>query len=148
MNISQYIQSIVTQSLPNAHYEYGRNVDFNINGDDVPSDVVLCIEPDQQFLNLSPLVGTITDGYNLFIRFIQLIPNIDIAEQAPTRVTAIDTQKKNAAQFIMDLSNDDLFKDLATPIQVVSVIEAYDGNWFGVEVNLKNLETIEPLEVC
>lgn len=148
MNISQYIQSIVIQSQPLAHYEYGRNVDFNINGDNTPSEVVLCIEPDTQFLNLSTLSGTITDGYNLFIRFIQLIPAIDIAEQAPTRVAAINTQKINAAQFVSELSNDDNFKDLFTPIPVVTVIEAYDGNWFGVEINLRNLETIQPLEVC
>lgn len=149
MTIAEYIQTIVTEALPLANFNYARNHEFNINGDDVGSPVVLCIEPDQGFLNLSATTGYITEGYNLFIRFIQLIPTVDIAEQAPTRIEAINQQKINAALFMSQLSNDENFKDIASPTPYVPVIEAYDGNWFGVEINIRNLETIEPLEdVC
>ncbi len=148
MTISDYIQAIVTELFPTASYQYGRNTDFNINGDNTSSPVVLCIEPDQQYINLNPVSGNVYDGYNLFLRFLQLIPNMDIAEQAPTRVSAIALQKLNAATFIAQLSQDDKFIDLPNIIPVIPVIEAYDGNWFGVEINLKNLQTIKPFDIC
>ncbi len=148
MTISQYISAIALQADPLTHYEYGRNQDFNIEGDNTPSPVTLCIEPDQEFLNLSSLSGNVTDGYNLFVRFLQLIPAIGIAEQATSRDQAIYDQKKRAAKFISVLSENDLFVDLRNPIPVVRVIEAYDGNWFGVEINLSNLQTIYPFDLC
>lgn len=148
MTISDYIQAIVTELFEGAHYEYGRNADFNITGDNTPSPAVLCIEPDQQFLNMSALTGNVGDGYNLFIRFLQLIPTIGIGDAAASRVQAITDQKLNAAKFISQLSEDDLFLDLNATIPIVTIIEAYDGNWFGVEINLRNLQVAEPLDTC
>lgn len=148
MTLSTYIESLAILTNPAATFQYARNTEFNIIGDDVQSPVILAIEPDQGFLNLSNVTGTVGDGYNLFIRFLELIPQIGIAEQAPTRDAAIQRQKEQAAKFIYTLSSEDKFKELTSPIPYVRVIEAYDGNWFGVEINLRNLEFIEPLDIC
>lgn len=146
MTISDYIQAIAAQVNPSGSYQYGRNTDFNINGDGTASPVILCIEPDQQFLNLSTLTGNIYDGYNLFIRFLTLRPTI--AEQAPDRVQAIADMKLLAASFISQLSNDDNFQDIPSRIPIIEVIDAYDGNYCGVEINLQNLQLINPVPVC
>lgn len=148
MTISDYIQSIVSECLPDATFQYGRNTDFNINGDDVASPAVLVIEPDQQYLNLNATSGNVYDGYNLFMRFLQLIPQIGTAEQAPTRVAAITAQKANAALFLSQLSEDDNFIDIPAQTPLIPVIEAYDGNWFGVEINIRNLQVLRPFDVC
>lgn len=146
-SISQYIQTIAADVLPSYSYVYGRQNDVNIEGDNQPSPMVACIYPDQQFLNLSGLTGNTYDGYNLFIRFVEKLDNI--AEQSPYYDAAVNRQKLAAANFIYRLSTDDIFQDLRTPIPIVAVIEAYDGNWFGVEINLINLQTIYPLDtIC
>lgn len=145
-SIKDYIQTIATEALPSYSYVYGRQNDVNIQGDNQSSPMVACIYPDQQFLNLIALTGNIYDGYNLFIRFVEKLDNI--AEQSPYYDDAVNRQKFAAATFLSQLSADDNFKDLRTPIPIVAVIEAYDGNWFGVEINLSNLETIYPFTVC
>lgn len=147
MTISDYIQAIVTEAFPGAHYEYGRNTDFNLAGDNTPSPVVLCIEPDQGNFNLSSLSGNIFEGNNLFIRFLQQL-NINPGEPATTREAAIVAQKLNAAQFITTLSNDDQFIDLNQNIPWIAVIEAYDSSWYGIEVQLRNLQFLQPEDVC
>lgn len=148
--IQAYTKQIFTAAFPllsDEQYVYGRLQDFNIEGDNRPSPAVHIIEPDQEFLNVSSS-GYANDGYNLFIRFVQLIPEIGIAEQAITREEAIYNQKVAAAAYISALNDSDIFKEIPNPIRAVRVIEAYDGNWFGVEVNLTNLVTLQPLPVC
>lgn len=145
MTIKDYIQSIVSECFPSASYHYGRNTDFNIDGDNTAGSVVLCIEPDQMFLNLSSLTGNVNDGYNLFVRFLELTT---MGEQADSRVTAIANQKANAGLFLSQLSQDDVFIDLPAKIPCIAVIDAYDANWCGVEINLQNLQTIKPFDIC
>lgn len=146
MTISDYIQQISTEVFPGDQYLYKSKYDANIVLDNAASPAIVALFPDQFSFNISALSGNIADGYSLFIQFIEHLDNI--SEQVDYYNPAIERQKLRAAEFLVQLSGDDNFVDLINPINAVPVVEAYDGNWFGVEISIRNLTTIMPLSIC
>lgn len=151
MNIRDKIGSIVA-TLDGVSFKYARKSEYNISADDIVFPNALFIEPDSFGLSVSGgQFGTLKPYTNIFIQFVTRMPNQEeptkdeIGRDANYRNAMIEEMKDLAKQFIYKVMNDDDFETIVNDIQMIPVIEAYDANCFGVEVNIAKLIHAFPL---
>lgn len=124
----------------NPGFYYGRKSEINITGDNAKLPAVILIEPDQFGFNISP-TGAIKDTYNVFIQFVD---QVDAIEDANYRHPTVESMRTLCAEFIRELSEADIFLDFNQNIPGVLVVDMYDVNVAGIEINLAQLTDIQP----
>ncbi len=145
MNLRTQIESIASQ-LPNVAFRYGRRYDENINGDNESYPAIVLLEPDQFGFRVSTSNGQMYDRYNIFIQFIK--NGVEVGEQASARESIVEEMRSLAAQFIVKLNSANIFKDIPENIPGVLIVEAYDANVCGIEINISNLTDTQPRHIC
>ncbi len=158
MNIRDVIALIVSQLEyipPGSSVEpepvafaYGRKYDQNINADNQSFPVVCLIEPDMPGFRVKALDGNVADRYNLFIQFLDKAGEGEIGQQASYREATVEAMRTLAAQFLYRLSASDYFEDITETVQAVLLVDVYDVNVTGIEINLPNLTALQPLAIC
>lgn len=145
MDLRAEISNLVAQLSTEPGFLYGRKSEINIQGDDAillqTVGCVALIEPDQLGFTLDPVTGGLRDNYNTFIQFI--IQN-DTGEQANYRHPYVQRMRNMAAEFIGLLNDSELFDALNTNIPGYLVVDAYDFNVCGIEINLTQLTDLQP----
>lgn len=141
MNLREQIGSIAQGLSSSPAFYYGRKSEINVQGDNMVLPAVILIEPDQFGFNLSPSTGAIKDTYNVFIQFVD---QVDAMEDANYRHPVVEAMRTLCAEFLRELSDADIFLDLNTNIPGVLVVDTYDVNVAGIEINLANLTDIQP----
>jgi hypothetical protein len=131
----------VLQLSGNPHFAYGRKSEINVQGDNLTFPAVILIEPDQFGFNISASTGAVKDTYNVFIQFVD---QVEALEDANYRHPVVESMRSLCAEFILALSDADIFQDLNTNIPGVLVVDSYDVNVAGIEINLANLTDIQP----
>lgn len=142
MNLKSQIQSIVSQLPGSPSFYYGREHEANVEVDNIQFPVVVLIEPDQMGFNLNTTNGNVRDTYNIFIQFIDRME--DISQDANYRNTTVEAMRTLAAKFLQLLSNSDLFADVNPNVNGVLLVDYYDANSQGIEINLTQLTDIYP----
>lgn len=146
MNLRSQIESLVLQLTGHENvYEspsfyYGREHEANVFADDVKFPLVVLIEPDQMGFNVNTTTGTIRDTYNVFIQFIDR--KEDISQDANYRHETVEAMRTMAADFLRLLSNSDYFFDVNPNVNGVLLVDYYDANTQGIEINLTQLTDI------
>ncbi|MDF3076136.1 MAG: hypothetical protein K0S09_25 [Sphingobacteriaceae bacterium] len=125
------------------YFRYGRKSDENINGDNESYPAVVLLEPDQMGFKVSSM-GQIYDRYNLFLQFID---QEVMGEQASERESKIEAMRSLAAQFIFLLNKENAFNDISESVPGVTVIDTYDVNVVGIEINISLTDT-QPRVFC
>lgn len=141
MDLREQIGVIAMGLTGSPNFIYGRKSDVNISGDNARLPAVVLIEPDQFGFTLNPNTGNIKDTYNVFIQFID---QIEMGEDTNYRHPTVEAMRTLCAEFILALSQADVFQDLNTNIPGVLVVDEYDVNVAGIEINLAQLTDIYP----
>lgn len=142
MDLRQQIGAIVMGLTGNPTFVYGRKSEVNVSGDNLSFPAVVLIEPDQFGFNLNQTTGVVRDTYNVFIQFIDVVD--PLGEDANYRHPVVEAMRTLCAEFIQELSNADIFQDLNTNIPGVLVVDTYDVNVAGIEINLAQLTDVYP----
>lgn len=150
MDLKARIQTIVgtiqtEDPAPPLAFRYGRKSDENINADSGTFPAVVLIEPDQFGFTVDPQSGQVRERANVFIQFITLC---EMGDQAEARYDSLQLMRKYAAEFIFRLNATNLFQDLAVNYPAVAIVDTYDANVCGVEINLGNLTSTQPERIC
>lgn len=154
MNIRDKIGSLIaamsTVEEP-ISFAYARKSEYNITADDLVFPNALFIEPDSFGWVVSPSNGTLKPYTNIFVQFVTRMPDQEfptkdeIGRDANYRNGMIEEMKAKAEQFIYLIMNDEAFENVSNDIPAIPVIEAYDANTFGVEINIAKLIHTFPL---
>lgn len=150
MNLRDQIGSIVaTLQVENEQgaivaptFVYGRKSEVNISVDNIPGPYVILIEPDQFGFYLPPGSGSLRDTHNVFIQFVD---GIVMGENADYRHPVVVAMKRLAAQFIYALAKSEVFQDFGPNIPGMLVVDTYDRNVAGIELNIGQLTDIYPI---
>lgn len=141
MDLREQIGVIAMGLTGNPQFVYGRKSEVNIIMDNTGTAAVVLIEPDQFGFNLNTTTGVVRDSYNTFIQFIK---QIEMGEDANYRHPVVEEMRTLCAEFIQKLNEADIFQDLNTNIPGVLVVDTYDVNVAGIEINLAQLTDIYP----
>ena len=125
----------------NPNFLYGKKAEINVQGDNARFPAVILIEPDQFGFSIQPTTGAVRDSYNVFIQFVD---QVDMGEDANYRHPVVEDMRTLCAQFLRKLSDTDIFQDLNINIPGILVVDAYDVNVAGIEINLAQLIDIYP----
>lgn len=141
MNLREQIGTIAMALTGNPTFVYGRKSEINCSGDNFEFPAVVLIEPDQFGFSLNPNTGNVKDTYNVFIQFIdKIVPG----EDANYRHPVVEAMRTLCAEFILKLSEADIFLDINANIPGVLVVDEYDVNVAGIEINIAQLTDIYP----
>jgi hypothetical protein len=141
VNLREQIGSIAMSLTGSPAFYYGRKSEINVQGDDMILPAVILIEPDQFGFSISPYSGAVKDTYNVFIQFVD---QVTMGEDANYRHPVVEAMRTLCAEFILKLSEADIFEDLNTNIPGVLVVDTYDVNVAGIEINLARLTDLSP----
>lgn len=141
MNLREQIGSIALDLTGSPNFVYGRKSEINISGDNAVFPAVILIEPDQFGFNLNPTTGAVRDSYNVFIQFVD---QVDMGEDANYRHPVVENMRTLCAEFLQKLSASEIFQDVNPNVPGVLVVDAYDVNVAGIEINLTQLTDIQP----
>ena len=143
MRLDEKIAHIVSQMNPAPAFRYGREQDENVNADDAPFPAVVLIEPDQFGFRVAAQNGSVYDRNNIFIQFLDKTP-VGMGEQANNRKSTIEAMKVKAVQFLRILSQSNLFSAFGENVAGVPIIDYYDANVCGIEINIAQLTDTQP----
>lgn len=142
MSLKSDIAEIVATLPGTPAFRYSRRSEENINGDNAPYPAVILIEPDQGGFNIQGMSGLARDRNNTFIQFLD---KTVMGDQALDRETVVDAMKTLAVQFIQALNNSNKWQDIAeTGYNWVLLVDYYDVNTAGIELNISQLINREP----
>lgn len=148
MTLDEKIAQVVSKmQTPIPAFRYGRKQDENINGDNAAYPAIVLLEPDQPGFRISPSNGQIFERNNVFIQFLDITPT-GMGEQANNRKSTINAMKLKAAEFLLRLNDSNLFSAFAEVVPGVAIIEYYDANVCGIEINIAGLTDTQPLPIC
>lgn len=155
MNLKSVIASIVAElvyfnsddEIVQVTFQYGRKMDNNINADNDTFPAVYLIEPDMPGFRVKQVDGNVADRWNVFIQFLTLMAP-EMGQQAAYREAAVEQMRTLAAQFLYRLSKSDYFEDITETIPAVLLVDYYDVNVTGIEINLASLTALQPIEIC
>lgn len=122
-------------------YQYLRKSEENVSADNHSFPAIVFIEPDQGGWKNNQQ-GTIKRFTNCFFQFITLYE--DMGDNATQRDGSIEEMKILAERFIQRIISSDDFEVVTTDINFVTIIEKYDANVVGVEINIPKLIYTEP----
>lgn len=122
-------------------YQYLRKSEENVSADDHAFPAIVFIEPDQGGWTNNQQ-GTIKRFTNCFFQFITLYE--DMGDNATQRDGSIEDMKVLAERFIQRIISSDDFEVVTTDINFVTIIEKYDANVVGVEINIPKLIYTQP----
>lgn len=125
------------------NFLYGRKPEINVQGDNARFPAIILIEPDQFGFKFDSLTGNVQDRANVFIQFVN---EIDEIEDANYRHPVVMKMKRLAIDFIQQLNRADIFEDLNPNIPGILVVDSYDVNVAGLELNFAQLTDIYPAE--
>ena len=142
MNLRDQIGSIVMGLTGNPQFVYGRKSEVNVIMDNYGKPAVVLIEPDQFGFNVNAITGSVRDTYNVFIQFIDVVD--PMGEDANYRHPVVEAMRTLCAEFLQELSQTDIFQDINTNVPGVLIVDRYDLNVAGIEINLAQLTDIQP----
>jgi len=135
LNLKDRIGLIVVDQL-NVAYRYLRKSEENIAGDSSAYPAIVFIEPDQGgWVNNAQ--GTRKRFTNCFFQFLKIYP--EMGDNASQRDDDIEEMKILAERFFNQIDRTDDFEMITTDFQFVTIIERYDVNTVGIEVNIPKL---------
>lgn len=149
MNIRDKIGSIALTLVDS--YSYARKSEQNINADRIVFPNILFIEPDSFGFTPSLVSGNLRSYTNIFVQFTTRMPDQEdpvkdeIGRDANYRNAMIEEMRTLAAQFVQKILRDDDFENFVNDMPMIPVIEAYDANVFGVELQIPKLIHTFPL---
>lgn len=149
MNIRDKIGSIALSLVDS--YSYARKSEQNVNADDLIFPNILFIEPDSFGFTPSLISGNLKSYTNIFIQFTTRMPEQncsvkdEIGRDANYRNAMIEEMKKLASKFVQKILADDDFENVVNDMPMIPIIEAYDANVFGVELQIPKLIHTFPL---
>ncbi|WP_207425989.1 hypothetical protein [Pedobacter sp. SYSU D00535] len=146
MNLVNAIQSIVATLTGEPHFTYQGKFEHNVKGDDKDYSTanVNLLELEQIGFKKNSSAGGLRDRFPIFIEFVkQVDQNLTAEERRPV----IEEMRLLAAEFILAVDESDLFEELPETISGVVVIDRYDVNVAGVEINLVLIAN-EPMSFC
>lgn len=139
-NLKDHIGLIVTNQLGVA-YRYLRKSEENVAGDYSDYPAIVFIEPDQGgWANNQQ--GTIKRFTNCFFQFI--VDYKDMGDNATQRDDKIESMKVLAERFINRIINDDDFEVNVADFNFITIVEKYDSNVVGIELNIPKLIYTQP----
>lgn len=160
MDFKQKINLMVDDLTGAPYFNYARKSEANIIFDDEPNTdgtgedrsipiedrktAVLLIEPDSFGWINDPVTGEINEYYDVHIQFVQ---QFEMGLMADMREPVIKYLKGLAKEFIYSMLNDEAFELYTTNIPAVPIIDYYDANLVGVEINIARL-VIKDAEIC
>ena len=150
MNIRDKIGSIVA-TLDGVSFNYARKSEHNVDADNIAFPNALFIEPDSFGFTPSIVSGNLKEYTNIFIQFTTRMPNQDdpvkdeIGRDANYRNAMIEEMRDLARQFVQIILSDEDFENIINDMPMIPVIEAYDANVFGVELQIPKLIHTFPL---
>lgn len=139
MNLRQQIADIAF--LTGATFRYGRRYDENINADNGTFPAIVLLEPDQMGFYVDVMTGASYDRYNVFIQFID---KIEMGQQASARDQVVENMRTLAATFIARLNESNEFQAFNAIINGVLMVDTYDANVAGIEINITGLTDTYP----
>lgn len=142
MDLREQIGVIVMGLTGSPQFVYARKSEANVILDNSASTAVILIEPDQFGFNIDPTTGMVRDAYNVFIQFVKVVDPMD--EDANYRHPVVEEMRTLCAEFLQKLSQADIFRDLNPNIPGVLIVDEYDLNVAGIEINLAQLTDIYP----
>ena len=83
--------------------------------------------------------------YPVFIEFVKLVKDMQVS--AVERDVVIREMQDMAGEFLVRLNQSDVFEVVANSVKGLTVIERYDANLCGIELNFE-LTSFEPLQIC
>lgn len=127
-------------------FAYSGKYEHNVDGDDqdYSSGVVNVFEIEQFGFKRNRITGTMRQRYPIYIEF---VVKADQELTATQRNFYIEDMKGLAAEYIELLDGSGLFEELPEVIDGIQVVNRYDVNTVGVELNLI-LVAKEPMQVC
>lgn len=129
----------------NENFYYGRRHEANALGDNWVYPAIILVEPDSGAFSFSSQAGGLTDSTDLFIQFIDKTP--EISQGANYRYEVIQRMKQLAREFIYALEASEKFNPLNAVNPWALLVDMYDVNTAGIELNLGRVTNIFP-EPC
>jgi len=151
MNIRDKIGNLALNLDGVASFNYARKSEQNVSADDLCFPNILFIEPDSFGFIPSIVSGTLKSYTNIFIQFTTRMPysndehKDEIGRDANYRNAMIEEMKTLAAEFVQLILRDEAFENVVNDMPMIPVIEAYDANVFGVELQIPKLIHAFPL---
>lgn len=146
-NLKDHIGNIVLSLTANVNdeeipvaYRYLRKSEENVKGDYSAYPAIIFIEPDQGGWTNNQQ-GTIKRFTNCFFQF---ITTFEMAQDATVRDIAIEDMRKLAERFINRIINDEDFEVNVSDFNYITVIDKYDVNVVGIELNIPKLIYTQP----
>lgn len=138
---------MATGAIPAPAFYYGRKFDMNIIADGATFPAVVLLEPDQFGFRVSAGTGQVFDSYNLFFQFLATTP-VGLGEQANNREATIEQMRALAGLFIYRLNESNLFSGFNERVGGVVIVDYFDANVCGIEINITNLTDVQPRPIC
>lgn len=143
MRLDEQIAQVVSQMQKPPAFRYGRKADENINADNGAFPAIVLIEPDQFAFRVAPMNGSIYDRNNIFLQFLDKTP-VGMGEQANNRKATIEAMKVLCVEFLRELNASNLFSSFNENVPGVPIIDYYDANVCGIEINIAQLTDTQP----
>lgn len=146
MNLIDELKLLAERLEGKPVFAYSGKYEHNVDGDDqdYSSGLVNVLEIEQFGFKRNRFTGTTRQRYPLFIEF---VVKADQELTATQRNFYIEDMKELAAEYIELLDRSGLFEELPEVIDGIQVVNRYDVNTVGVELNLI-LVPKEPMQIC
>lgn len=144
MNLEEQFRELVERMSPQPVFLYGRKHEINVSADNAAfaeTGAIVLIEPDQMGFFKARATGTVRDRYNIFVQFIKPVV---MGEDANYRSPTVEAMRTLAAKFIDLLDQSDIFGDLPENLPGFLLVDYYDANVAGIEINIAQLTDIYP----
>lgn len=128
-----------------ATFYFGRKHEVNADGDNLNYPAIILLEPDSGAFTISPTSGGITDTNDTFIQFVTKVD--EISQFANYRYPEVEQMKALARSFVYELQRKDIWQAMNAINPWALIVDTYDVNVVGIELNLGRLTNIFP-EPC
>lgn len=141
MDFKTVVKDIVENKMEGFTFYYGRRSEANYAGDALTFPAVVLVEPDTGGLSRDPNMGRIHQSRDLFIQFLDKVP---MGEHAEERHPVVMAMSAAAADFVQELDRSDIFRDLPSYLPMFLIVDRYDVNAAGWELNIPRLTPNAP----
>lgn len=146
MNLIDELKVLAGRLQGKPAFSYSGKYEHNVISDDqdYSSGVVNVFEIEQFGFKRNRFTGTTRQRFPLFIEF---VVNADQELTATQRNFILEEMKEMAAEYIELIDGSGLFEELPDVIDGITVVNRYDVNVVGVELNLVVVSK-EPMQIC
>lgn len=140
-NLVLSLKAIIDGEETAVGYRYLRKSEENVKGDYSAYPAIVFIEPDQGGWTNNQQ-GTFKRFTNCFFQFITIYP--EMGDDATQRDGYIESMKGLAERFIYQIINSEDFEVNISDFNFVTIVEKYDSNVVGIELNIPKLIYTQP----